>query len=88
MIHHSEALSFVNDEIFLPSLLVVLVMNLPSCVPRTYRFGKINTQDLSLSTAPRSPKRENDGFPSDASSTTLSEGSTEFIANSNDSTTT
>ena len=58
MIHHSEALSFVNDEIFLPSLLVVLVMNLPSCVPRTYRFGKIKTQDLSLSTAPRSPKRE------------------------------
>jgi len=62
-------------------------MNLPPCVPRTYRFGQINTHDLSLSTAPRSPKRDNDDFPSDASSTTLSEGSTEFIANSNDSTT-
>lgn len=71
-------------------------MNLPPCVPGTYRFGQINSQDLSLSTAPRSPKRENDDlpFPSQsevrgergASSTTLSEGSTEFIANSKDST--
>ncbi len=62
-------------------------MNLPPCVPGTHRFGQINTQGLSQSTAPRSPKRENVDFPSDASSTTLPEGSTEFIANSKDSTT-
>lgn len=71
------------------SSVLVLIMNLPPCVPGTYRFGQINTQDLSVPTTPRSPKRENDDFPpkGDAFSTTLSEGSAEFIANLNDSTT-
>lgn len=70
----------------LSSLLVVLIMNIPPCLPGTFTFGQINTQDLSISTASRSPNRENEDFPSDASST-LSEDSTGFTANSLDSTT-
>ena len=69
------------------SSVLVLIMNLPPCVPGTYRFGQINTQYLSVPITPRSPKRENDNFLSDAFSTTLSEGLAEFIANLNDSTT-
>lgn len=55
-------------------------MNIPPCLPGTFTFGQINTQDLSISTTSRNPKRENEDFPSDTSST-LSDNSTGFTAN-------